>query len=90
MLTRGAPVNPKTSEERVQEVPRRETTRSATAESYHVDAAGDIRDGDGWRDDQLSLVFTNILTNATESKYENAKRMISPEDPRMKEIESAL
>ena len=45
---------------------------------------------DGWKDDELSIVFTDIMLKAARRTYENAQKIMSPDDPRMILINSAL
>ena len=45
---------------------------------------------DGWKDDEVSITFTDIMLKAAREKYRNARKIMSPDDPRMKMINSAL
>ena len=47
-------------------------------------------DVDGWKDDELSITFTDLMLKAARESYENAKKIMHPDDPRMKLINSAL
>lgn len=42
------------------------------------------------KDDKLAIVFNDLMLNAAEENYENAKATMHPEDPRMKIRKSAL
>lgn len=45
---------------------------------------------DGWKDDELSINFSELMIKAAHLDYLNAKKIMSPDDPRMKIIDSAL
>ena len=44
----------------------------------------------GWKDDEFSMTFTSLVLEEAQSKYEKARNIMSPEDPRMKMLDSAL
>ena len=54
------------------------------------DADEAAQHADGWKDDPIETIFTDFLMKSAEDIYRNAKAIMSPDDPRMKMIQSAL
>lgn len=69
-----------------------ETSTDATLRATkEVDAAHEEAQlAEDWKDDPLSISFTDFLLKSAQTTYENAKDIMSPEDPRMRMIESAM
>lgn len=56
-----------------------------------IDAADeDAQRAEGWQHDDLSVTFTEYMLKSAQDNYANAKAIMSPEDPRMRMIDSAL
>ncbi len=67
------------------------TTRSNAPAVEEVNAVHEeAATADEWKDDKLSIEFNELMLKAAQEKYENAKSIMSPGDPRMKMLDSAL
>ena len=45
------------------------------------DAEEEIDDADAWKDDELTILFSDLMLKSAQAKYENAKKIMSPDDP---------
>ena len=67
------------------------TTRSNSPAMEEVNAVHEeAATADEWKDDKLSIEFNDLMLKAAQEKYENAKSIMSPGDPRMKKLDFAL
>lgn len=55
-------------------------------DAAHQEAQG----AEGWKDDELETPFTDFMLQSAETVYKKAKTIMSPDDPRLKVINSAL
>lgn len=76
--------NPKNATPVVEEV-------TDSANEWKDDAADEDKDpADGWKDEETKIIFTDMLINLDLGQYLKAKAIMSPNDPKMKMINSVL